>query len=130
MSRKGAIVAVVALLFTAGLAHAQNFIDSGFFKSGFVQDDFFIGDAAGADVPVPDVVGQASFAAADAILEGDGLDGLDTAVCSSAAAGEVVSQAPSAGVDVPAATVVVVFTSNGTPCKGRPPLWLWLETDR
>jgi beta-lactam-binding protein with PASTA domain len=72
--------------------------------------------APASDVAVPDVVGEASFAAADAILEGDGLDGLELEACSAAMAGEIVAQNPSAGTLVALGTVVGVSASSGTEC--------------
>ena len=99
--------------------------------TGWVGIPLIADDGAGGDVAVPNVIGQASAAAADAILEGDGLDlGTNTVKCSSAAASEVTSQAPSSGTLVSLGTLVNVDTSSGTPCRGSPPLWLKLETDR
>jgi hypothetical protein len=81
---------------------------------------------AGDEVTVPDVVGEASFAAADLILEGLLLDGLDLgAVCSPAAASEIVSQAPPAGTIVPSGTLVALTASSGVACSGSGFLFLF-----
>lgn len=109
MRRLAALVALGLPLFAA--ADIIGFGGGGFF---LIQEG----------VAVPAVIGEASFAAADAILEGDGLDGFEVVTCSSAASGEVVNQAPPAGTLVQLATVVSVYVSSGTPCRGRPQLWL------
>lgn len=80
-------------------------------------------DASGPLVPTTDVVGEADFAAADALLEGDGLDGLEgAAACSAAAEDSIIRQSPTAGTEVPAGTIVTVTASNGVACviSGRP----------
>ena len=72
-------------------------------------------------VAVPNVIGQADFAAADAILEGDGLDGgTETESCSAETENEIIRQNPAAGVEVDLGTLVDVVSSSGTPCSGRP----------
>ena len=117
-----------ALLLAGGAAHAQcegyfesGYVDTGYFASGYLEE----GDC----VATPDVIGEASSAAADLVLEAVGLDlGTVTARCSSAALNQVIDQAPPAGTIVALGTLVVISTSNNTPCEGRPPLWL--QADR
>lgn len=68
-------------------------------------------------VAVPSVIGQADAAAADAILEGDGLDlGGVTARCSAETEDEVVGQSPGAGVLVELGSLVDILVSNGEEC--------------
>jgi hypothetical protein len=68
-------------------------------------------------IPVPDVVGEASSAAADVILEAALLDlGAVTARCSAAALNEVLGQDPAPGVLVAAGELVDVLVSNGVAC--------------
>ncbi len=73
-------------------------------------------DAGSSTTAVPDVKAEASFAAADAVLEGVGLDGLQGTTCSAEAMGQVARQNPSAGTLVEPGTVVSVATSTGTAC--------------
>lgn len=121
--------AALALL-ASGQAAAQcsgyfdeDYVETGYFASGYLEE--------GSCVVVPLVIGEASAAAADATLEALGLDlGTATARCSAATLDQVIDQAPPAGTVVPLATLVDVFTSNNTPCEGRPPLWLHLERRR
>ena len=71
-------------------------------------------------VSVPNVIGEASSAAADAILEGDDLDlGGVTERCSDEADNEVVGQAPPAGTMVESGSLVDLLVSNGVECKLR-----------
>ena len=68
-------------------------------------------------VVVPDVVGEADFAAADSILEGVGLDGNELAAhCSSAAADEIISQNPAAGASVIPGSLIDLTPSTGIVC--------------
>lgn len=68
-------------------------------------------------VAVPNVVGEASFAAADAILEAALLDGgTETEVCSAATNNSIVSQSPAAGTLVAEDTLVNLRSSNGVAC--------------
>jgi len=69
-------------------------------------------------VSVPDVIGMTE-AEADAAFEGAGLDtGNVATVCSTATAGDVVSQAPPAGASVAPGSLVDIALSSGTPCVG------------
>lgn len=69
-------------------------------------------------IPVPDVIGM-DAASADAALEGSGLDtGAVSNVCSAAALGTVVSQAPPAGTQVVAGSTVAISLSTGNACVG------------
>jgi hypothetical protein len=115
--RKLASVAV-SLVALAGTAHAAGFIEPGFFETGFIEEGFFEEDGAPPmDVAVPDVVGQADFAAADTIFEGDGLDGNELAArCSTAPLNEIISQNPIAGALVPLGTIIDVTPSSGMEC--------------
>lgn len=74
-------------------------------------------------VAVPNVVGEANAAAADAILEGDGLDaGSVTERCSDAADDEVIGQTPESGAMVALGSLVDLRVSNGVVClpkRGR-----------
>ena len=75
------------------------------------------GDGEATSAAVPNVVGEADFAAADAVLEGVGLDGgTETEVCSAAADNEIVGQSIAAGTIVALDTLVNLRSSNGTPC--------------
>jgi len=104
-------------LFIAASPARADFIDSGFFATGFDETGFFEADGAPADIPVPNVVGEADSAAADAILEGDGLDlGTVTTHCSAAALDEIIGQDPLAGVLVSLGTLVNVTASDGMAC--------------
>ncbi len=70
-------------------------------------------------VPVTDVVGQANSAAADALLELDGLDlGNVTETCSIVADDVVIDQDPNAGESVNEGSLVDVTVSDGTTCPG------------
>lgn len=109
--RRLVLVAVCGLLSLAARADHYVFAAGAF---TFVTD-------ADTTVEVPDVVGEADFAAADAVLEGVGLDGgTETAVCSPAAASEIVGQNPQAGDFVELGTLVNLLSSSGTPCTGGP----------
>jgi len=122
-------LAALALLLVAP-AHADYFAP-GYFAAGYNVSGYFAEDA-GSDVAVPNVVGEANFAAADAILEGEGLDGAEIEVCSAEAEDEVVSQSPAAGSLVALGTVVDVRTSNGVACTwdttGIPAGWYSIAT--
>ena len=68
-------------------------------------------------VAVPDVVGEANFAAADTILEAAGLDGgTETVVCSNETANEIIAQSPTAGTEVQPLTLVNLTSSSGSSC--------------
>lgn len=70
-------------------------------------------------VDVPNVVGEASYAAADLILEALGLDaGTEIEQCSDAVNNSVVLQDPSAGTRVDIGTIVNLWTSTGVACRG------------
>jgi beta-lactam-binding protein with PASTA domain len=104
----------VGLLLVAGTAQAD-FIASGFFASGFAETGFF--EESTPQVAVPNVIGQADFATADGILEGDGLDGNELApVCSSEPEFEIVRQSIAAGTLVDQGTVIDLRASNGVAC--------------
>ena len=76
----------------------------------------------GSQVPTTNVIGQASSAAADTLLEADGLDlGSVVARCSTAAMDEVVGQDPAPGVLVDLLTLVDILVSNGVECAGGRP---------
>jgi hypothetical protein len=77
--------------------------------------------AGGApQVEVPVVIGEASPAAADAILEAALLDLGDVGLtCSAAAADEVLSQNPAAGATVDEGSLVDIVVSNGVVCTGN-----------
>jgi len=122
--------AAVALLLSAGgAAHAQcsgyfesSYPDSGYYASGYLEE--------GSCVATPNVIGQASSAAADVILEAIGLDlGNVTARCSAVTLNQVIDQAPPAGTIVALGTLVAISTSNNTPCEGRPQLWLGVHVE-
>lgn len=92
----------------------------GVWNMGVWSDGVWDEDSA-PQVAVPSVIGQADSAAADAILEGDGLDlGTDTPRCSTATENEIVSQNPAAGTQVALGSLVDVYSSNGVACTGRP----------
>lgn len=127
MIRTLRIVAALLLITSGGVAHAQcsgyfdsGYVDTGYYDVGYLED--------GSCVVVPDVTDQVSSAAADVELEALGIDlGTATARCSSEMVNYVTDQSPPAGTIVALASLVNVFTSNGSPCEGRPPLWLHLE---
>jgi hypothetical protein len=69
---------------------------------------------------VPNVIGEASSAAADAILEADGFDlGGVTERCSGAPDDEVVGQSPPAGSLASLGALVSILVSNGVECELR-----------
>jgi hypothetical protein len=108
--------AALALLLGVGSAYGASFDDASFATTSYDENSFEFG--AAAQVAVPDVVGL-SQAAADTALEAEGLDtGTVASVCSAAASGDVVSQAPPAGALVDAGTTVNLSVSSGTPCTG------------
>jgi threonine dehydrogenase-like Zn-dependent dehydrogenase len=117
-------VAIVLALAASGTAHAQcsgyfesTYNASGYYATGYLDD--------GSCAIVPNVIGEASSAAADTILEAAGLDlGTVTVHCSSATLNQVIDQTPPAGTIVTLGALIAVSTSNNTPCEGRPPLWL------
>lgn len=75
-------------------------------------------EASAGTVAVPNVVGEANAAAADSILEGDGLDlGNTASKCSAATADEVIGQTPIAGTVVASGSLVDVLVSSGTECS-------------
>jgi hypothetical protein len=117
---------------TCGDVGGATFAD-GTFADGTFADGTFGGCVGSGDVEVPNVIGEASFAAADAILEGDDLDGSESSRCSAETVGEVIAQSPSAGLLVASGTVVSVTTSSGMECSGGRPrrrLGLGLESAR
>lgn len=68
-------------------------------------------------VAVPDVVGEADFAAADLVLEGVGLDGgTETEKCSGAPDNEIIDQSIASGTIVALGTLVNLSSSNGVAC--------------
>jgi hypothetical protein len=110
------LLAIVGLLLVAATAQADYFA-SGYKASGYYASGYFEVDAGGGQVAVPNVVGEADSAAADAILEGEGLDlGGVTARCSAEAEDEVVGQSPGPGVLVDLGALVDVLVSNGIEC--------------
>jgi len=96
------------------------------FSSSAAADAFMFAGGAftrvvsgGGTVAVPSVIGEADFAAADMILEGDGLDGAEqNPVCSNAPADEIVGQDPPPGTLVASGAIVAVTPSSGAECKG------------
>lgn len=116
-----AVVALVASLACAAASAAGLWAPDIWQDNLWASDIWGNGDDGPELVTVPNVVGEADFAAADAILEGEGLDGLELgAACSGAAEDEIVNQSPAAGAMVEAGTVVGVTPSSGTPCSGAP----------
>lgn len=107
MIRRLAIV--VALLGVLAPASAEpSFV-------GFTGAAFIFGPESQSSVP--DVIGQANAAAADAILEGAGFDmGGVTARCSDAALDEVIGQSPAPGEQAEAGALVDLLVSNGVGC--------------
>jgi beta-lactam-binding protein with PASTA domain len=102
-------LALIGLLLP-GLAAADTFMFAG---GAFTR----LNDAA--QVAVPDVVGEASPAAADAILEAALLDlGEVGLTCSAAAEDEVLSQNPAVGATVDEGSLVDIVVSNGVVCTG------------
>jgi hypothetical protein len=123
-------VAALLALGAGAAAHAQC---AGYYESDYAEATYYDTGylESGSCAEVPNVLGQATSADADLILEGVGLDaGTVTARCSSATADEVIDQAPPAGTFVELGSLIALFTSNGTPCEGRPPLWLHVERGR
>lgn len=109
-------LAVAALLSVAANAQAADYFEPTYFATGYFETNYFEAAAAGP-VAVPNVVGEASFAAADTILEGDGLDGgTETEVCSAAANNEIVGQSIAAGTLVAGGTLINLRSSNGMAC--------------
>jgi hypothetical protein len=109
------VLALVALLFVSAPSYAAD--------CGSVIG--WVGVPVCADltpqVAVPSVVGEVDAAAADTILQGDGLDlGVETESCSAAADNEILRQNPAAGSQVDIGTLVDVVSSNGVPCTGPP----------
>jgi hypothetical protein len=124
--RKLAALVLVAWVSTA---HAS-LEEDGIWKAGawatttWADGVWLEGEAS--TVAVPNVVGEANFAAADAILEGDGLDGAESAACvfdlMEYPEDEVIRQSPIAGTMVSLGSIVIVTVSDGTACElsGRP----------
>jgi beta-lactam-binding protein with PASTA domain len=111
------LIAIAVLGSVLAAPARADFIASGFFASGFVVDGFFVADGGSPQVTVPNVVGEADFAAADAILEAASLDaGTETEQCSAAPDNEVIGQNPIAGATVSTGTLVDLTTSNGVAC--------------
>jgi hypothetical protein len=115
----------VSLVVSLGACDEGGTFADGTFADGTFADGTFAGggDCDALTVEVPNVIGEASVAAAEAILELSGLDiGTDTASCSSLALNVIIGQDPTAGTDVEVGSLVNVIYSNGTPCanRGRP----------
>lgn len=82
---------------------------------GFAGGAFIRGPESSS--AVPNVVGQASAAAADAILEAAGFDmGGTTDRCSDEPDNEVVGQDPAPGALAAPGTLVALLLSNGVVC--------------
>ena len=107
--RRLATAAGVALALSFGAARADpTFI-------GFVGIPLF---ASVEQVIMPNLIGEANAAAADAILEGVGLDlGGSTARCSAEILDVVIGQSIGPGVSVDIGTLVDVLVSNGVACR-------------
>lgn len=115
----------ILLLLPCQAAWADYF-ESGFHVSGYFEGGYFEVDSA--LIAVPDVVGEANFAAADMILEAASLDGgTETVACSAETADEILAQNPVAGTEVAASTSVDLTSSSGTACTGRPAVRLGIE---
>jgi hypothetical protein len=110
------LLAAAALLALAALAPPSRAADCGTIV-GWVGVPLC--QAAGAgDVTVPNVVGL-SLAAADTALMGVGLDtGNVTMQCSNQAANTVLTQNPVASTQVAPASLIDLWASSGTTCKG------------
>jgi hypothetical protein len=116
--RVGIALALLLLPFTAG---AQCFFEDAFLEDSFTEDAFFEGCTGSVAVSVPNVIGEASSAAADTILEGVGLDlGGVNERCSAAADNEVIAQSPAPGALVALGALVDVIVSNGVVCTAIP----------
>jgi hypothetical protein len=118
------LAALVAVLFvmTARADAPPSWATGSWATGSWAAGSWATGEAP-PGVAVPNVIGQANAAAADAILEGDGLDlGGVTARCSAETEDEVVGQSPAPGVLVEIGSLVDVLVSNGVECVngGRP----------
>lgn len=111
------LLALVALVPFAVQADELPAFATGTWASGSWADGIWGAADAPELVAVPSVIGQANSAAADSILEGDGLDlGGVTARCSAETEDEVVGQSPGAGVLVELGSLVDILVSNGEEC--------------
>jgi hypothetical protein len=91
---------------------------SGTFADGTFADGTFAGCSVPGSTEVPNVIGEASSAAADTILEGEGLDlGTVTERCSAEPDNEVVGQSPGPGTLVEDDSLVDLLVSNGVECS-------------
>lgn len=116
MIRRAALLVLGALAVMPARASME---DDGVWAAGVWATTVFADGVWYEDnlIAVPNVVGQASAAAADAILEGDGLDlGGATARCSPETLDAVVGQSPAAGTQVALGSLVDVLVSNGVEC--------------
>lgn len=120
VSLRNRLVAVGLLLY--GASASASLEEDGVWQAGvwattvWADGVWLEGEATG--VTVPDVIGMTE-GEADTALEGVGLDtGAVTTVCSGATAGDVVSQAPPAGVTATEGSLVNLALSSGTPCTG------------
>lgn len=105
-------LAIAGLTLIAGAAQAE-FI-------GWVGVPLIVDDSG--TIPVPNVIGEANAAAAEAEFEAVGLDiGATTARCSDETVDEVVGQDPAPGVLVAPAALVDVLVSNGVECPSGIP---------
>lgn len=109
------LAAILAVLFVfSARGDEQPAFASGSFASGSFADGSF---GTGASVAVPSVIGEASLAAADAILVGVGLaTGSTFSECSPVPANQITGQLPSAGTIVPLASTVDLIYSSGAAC--------------
>jgi hypothetical protein len=108
----------VALVVSAGACDPSGAIfASGSFADGTFADGTFAGCSVPGSTEVPNVIGEASAAAADAILEAEGADlGSVTARCSAEPEDEVVGQSPAPGTLVEEDSLVDLLVSNGVEC--------------
>lgn len=103
------LAALAALLLLSLAADAS----PGFY--GFAGGAFIQGPASGS--AIPNVVGQASSAAAGTVLTNAGFTlGTVTSKCSAAALNSVIEQDPTAGTSAAALTAVNVQTSTAVAC--------------
>lgn len=113
-----AILATLAILPASASMENDGAWASGVFATTVWADGVWYENVAQG--VVPDVVGQASAAAADAILEGDGFDaGTVFSRCSAATADEIIAQNPAAGAMANLGSTVDLYASNGQACRGR-----------
>ncbi len=104
------VLAAIVLCALPAWASAQTFI-------GFTGIPLISDEVSTPQVEVPNVISQATAAAADDVLELAGLDaGGVTARCSLETNGEVIGQSPGPGVLVDVGSLVDLLTSNGQEC--------------